>query len=371
MTIAVADVHAWISIHMLISYSSIMLVLLTPGSWQHQTQYRQESCPSFWESCMNAATRAVPVVPLFYRNLQTALSKALQEMGQDYSENMTEYEGGAAVVGGSPLPMKWQDSDDRETSSGYRIRCIKTRLGSNLPKSPDGKTLVQGRVPDAYQLPRGTGCLSSSQVFPQGEEERNSSTQDGQHECSHICEQTRRNNITEPDIHNQETLDVVHAERHNPSSRASTGGAELCGRRRVTGDERQDRLEAEPRSVQTHRLPDGSTGSGSVCITPNSTTPTLLQLETPYLEAEVQNAFSQDWSRLRGISYVNPPWNLVGRTLSQVRAQRATIVLIVPVWKAQAWYTPTLLGMLTAFPVRLPHSSDLMLSSDSNELTRG
>ena len=138
-------------------------------------------------------------------------------------------------MGGSLLPVEWQYSDDRETSSGHRIRCVKTRLESNLPKSPDGKTLVQGRVPDAYQLPRGTGCFSSSQVFPQGEEERNSSTQDGQHECSHICEQTRRNNITEPDIHNpdihnQETLDVVHAERYNPGSQTSTGGAELCGR---------------------------------------------------------------------------------------------------------------------------------------------
>ena len=70
-------------------------------------------------------------------------------------------------------------------------------------------------------------------------------TQDEQHECSHICKQTRRNNITEPDIHNQETLDVVHAERHNPGSRASIGGPELCGIRRVTGDERRDRLEAE------------------------------------------------------------------------------------------------------------------------------
>ena len=47
--------------------------------------------------------------------------------------------------------------------------------------------------------------------------------------------------------------------------------------------------------------------------------------------------------------YANPPWNLVGRILLQVQAQRVTIILVAPVWKTQAWY-PTLLGMLMDLP---------------------
>ena len=34
---------------------------------------------------LNAATRAVPVAPLFYRNLQAALGRALATGAQDYS----------------------------------------------------------------------------------------------------------------------------------------------------------------------------------------------------------------------------------------------------------------------------------------------
>ena len=53
----------------------------------------------------------------------------------------------------------------------------------------------------------------------------------------------------------------------------------------------------------------------------------------PDPEAEALNAFSQQWDGLGGKAYANPPWNLVGKTLSQVRAQRATVVLVAPVWK--------------------------------------
>ena len=79
----------------------------------------------------------------------------------------------------------------------------------------------------------------------------------------------------------------------------------------------------------------------------------------PDPEAEAMNAFSQQWDKLGGKGYANPPWNLVGRTLSQVQAQRASIVMVAPVWKTQTWY-PTLLGMLTDFPVRLHHQNWLI-----------
>ena len=47
--------------------------------------------------------------------------------------------------------------------------------------------------------------------------------------------------------------------------------------------------------------------------------------------------------------YANPPWNLVGRTSSQIQTQQVDVVLIAPVWKSQPWY-PTLLLMLIDFP---------------------
>ena len=67
----------------------------------------------------------------------------------------------------------------------------------------------------------------------------------------------------------------------------------------------------------------------------------------PDPSAEATDAFLQTWTHMRG--YANPPWNLVGRTLSQIQAQQTDVVLIAPVWKSQPWY-PTLLLMLIDFP---------------------
>ena len=50
-------------------------------------------------------------------------------------------------------------------------------------------------------------------------------------------------------------------------------------------------------------------------------------------EAEALNAFSQQWDKPGGEGICQSPTEPGGKTLSQVRAQRATIVLVAPVWK--------------------------------------
>ena len=47
----------------------------------------------------------------------------------------------------------------------------------------------------------------------------------------------------------------------------------------------------------------------------------------PDPEAESLNAFSQHWGKIGGKGYANPPWNTIGKTLSQIRAQEASVVL--------------------------------------------
>ena len=68
------------------------------------------------------------------------------------------------------------------------------------------------------------------------------------------------------------------------------------------------------------------------------------------------DAFSLDWAQMRG--YANPPWNLIGRVLSQMRAERARLILVTPFWKAQPWY-PALLNMVIQPPILLPKGKDL------------
>ena len=78
----------------------------------------------------------------------------------------------------------------------------------------------------------------------------------------------------------------------------------------------------------------------------------------PDPEALATDAFTQDWSSLKG--YANPPWNLLNRVLAQTQSQGADLILVVPVWKTQTWY-PALLGMLTDYPALIPPQKDLML----------
>ena len=73
--------------------------------------------------------------------------------------------------------------------------------------------------------------------------------------------------------------------------------------------------------------------------------------------AMATDAFTLDWTKFQG--YANPPWNMVGRVLTQVRHQKARLVLMAPVWKSQAWY-PLLLEMLTRKPLLLPNSPHLI-----------
>ena len=83
----------------------------------------------------------------------------------------------------------------------------------------------------------------------------------------------------------------------------------------------------------------------------------------PDPSAEATDAFLQVWTHIKG--YANPPWNLVGRTLTQVQTQRATIVLVAPIWKSQPWY-PTLLHMLIDYPRLITTETEIMMNRDDS-----
>ena len=74
--------------------------------------------------------------------------------------------------------------------------------------------------------------------------------------------------------------------------------------------------------------------------------------------AEALDAFTQDWSKVRG--YAFPPFALVGRCLKQLLDQSVPfLVLLAPLWQSQPWY-PLLLQNCIAAPVLLPHYQGLL-----------
>ena len=60
------------------------------------------------------------------------------------------------------------------------------------------------------------------------------------------------------------------------------------------------------------------------------------------------DAFSITWSQ--NLVYCFPPFSVVGRVTQKIREDKATAILVVPLWPTQSWY-PTVLSMLIGYPV--------------------
>lgn len=75
-------------------------------------------------------------------------------------------------------------------------------------------------------------------------------------------------------------------------------------------------------------------------------------------EAWATDAFLQDLRPEN--AYANPPFSMVARLLAMVRRQRATMTVIVPVWRTQPWW-PMLAEMAVDCPLLFLPSHDLFL----------
>ena len=70
------------------------------------------------------------------------------------------------------------------------------------------------------------------------------------------------------------------------------------------------------------------------------------------------NAFKLNWQLY--LSYMFPPFSILGRVLQKLQEDEAQAVLIAPLWPTQVWFTK-LLGMICSTPVLLPHSKKILM----------
>ena len=203
-------------------------------------------------------------------------------------------------MGGASLTMEWENIENRETLIDNRVRCIKPGLGSNFPRHSDRRSMVQDRVQDAHQLPEGIGCLFGSQVLREGPQ-HDGPSQNGQHECGHICEQTRGHSVLECYSHNQGTVVVVPANLRDITLIAK----QLPGVRNVIADEEsrvmKDRTDWKLNPevfIQLNR----QLGPLTVDLFASRLTNQLPRYFSwrPDPEAETMNAFSQQWDKIGG-----------------------------------------------------------------------
>lgn len=71
----------------------------------------------------------------------------------------------------------------------------------------------------------------------------------------------------------------------------------------------------------------------------------------PDPEAFHTNAFTLSWTE--GLHYAYPPFSIIGRVLKKIQEDKATLLVILPLWPTQPWF-PRALQLLVEEPVLLP-----------------
>lgn len=74
------------------------------------------------------------------------------------------------------------------------------------------------------------------------------------------------------------------------------------------------------------------------------------------------DALQLPWDKWK--AYAFPPFCLISRCLRKIREDRASVVLVAPVWQSQPWY-PTLLELLD-LPLILPQNPELLMDPLDN-----
>ena len=198
---------------------------------------------------MNAATKAIAIAPLFYRQLHVQVRPGLQHPTQSVDGS----ERGVTVVAHPLHPVEWAESDCEKAERVAGNGCLTNGLGHSMPGRQDRGSLGRRGEETTHQLPRIYGSVSGLQMLLQGEKEHPCPTEDGQHIGSRLHQQDGRDGVPSPKQPEQAILAMVHGEGHLCTSTAFSRETEQhrgCG---IQRDERQIRLETLPPSFPVHQ----------------------------------------------------------------------------------------------------------------------
>ena len=265
--------------------------------------------------------------------------------------------GGGSMVAGAPEPMEWSNLVEPSATVGDSVGRFHDGLGSRVRGNSDRWSVVPSGANAAHQLSgidsSNTGCASLRQGSFGDIDPPAAGQSDG---CS--LYQPPGGTVSLQLVQLAETLwlwalqrDITLLAQHIPGVTNQVADEES----RTTTDRLDWKL-----SLEVIQKINAIWGPLEVDLFASRLSSQLTRFFSwrPDPQAEVTDAFLQDWRHLK--AYANPPWCLVGRVLRQVKAQRAQVILVAPVWKGQPWY-PVLLEMLWDFPRWVPLCQDLFL----------
>jgi hypothetical protein len=85
----------------------------------------------------------------------------------------------------------------------------------------------------------------------------------------------------------------------------------------------------------------------------------------PDPDAKFIDTFYMDWGPY--LFYAFPPFSMIATCVQKITQDKATGVLIVPIWTTQPWFTG-ILNLLVDKPLILPQSHSLLIQSDNGDL---
>ena len=186
---------------------------------------------------------------------------------------------GNSVVAGAPDSLEWSNLAETSSAVGDSVRCLPDRVGGCLQGSSDRGSMVSRGTEDAHQL-LGTDCShASSASFCQGSLRSVNSVAVRQSNSCGLHQPSGWHSIPATGTVGESSVALGSSAGHYAVGSTYSRGDQSGGRCRVQSDRGSPGLEAVTESFSEDQCYLGSSGGGSVCITPVLSAGPVLQLE--------------------------------------------------------------------------------------------
>lgn len=189
--------------------------------------------------------------------------------------------GGTLVVERSTEDLEWKGHSTTTTRHDNRDGRLHDRVGSSVPRSKDGGTLVPAGETATHKCVRVDGSLAGSTDICEGQPQSKDAypLKNGQRLSTDLCQPDGRNSLTRPDEDSLRTLGLVPATGNHPVSIALTRHQQPGSGSGIQGDGDVSRVETTHRFVSQDTQFSGALQGRFVCQPSESSTPQIYQLE--------------------------------------------------------------------------------------------
>ena len=151
-------------------------------------------------------------------------------------------------------------------------------------------------------------------------------------------------------------MGVVSREEHVPFGSVCTRDIEQNSRFVIPPETGINRMDVKSQNFQTNSKCLQNASSGHVHIRLKSPSSKVFLLDSGSTSCG-NGRILRNWNK--GLLYMFPPFSLIKKCLRKIIEDKATVLLITPVWQSRPW-CPMLLNLLYDRPLLLPHNPQIL-----------